>query len=117
MNVVHLHLLLNHVPVIGAFFGLLLLSFAALRRSNELVDSGFAVLTVLGAFAVVVFLTGGPAEETSKNCWFSKSLTERHEEIALVATVLMAAFGALTLSALWVYRRRTFPRGLLSRVS
>ena len=83
-----------------------------------MVNSAFAIFTVLGAVAVVVFLTGGPAEETvEKLPGFSESLTERHEEIALVATVLMAAFGALTLSALWVYRRRTFPRGLLSRVS
>jgi len=35
MNGAHLHLLLNHIPVIGVPLGLLLLAFAFLRRSEE----------------------------------------------------------------------------------
>lgn len=113
MNIVHLHLLLNHVPVIGAVFAVLLLALALLRNSSELAKSAFVVFTVLGVIAVVVFLTGGPAEETvDKLPGFSESITERHEDIALVATILMAALGALTLLALWVYRRRAMPRGI-----
>jgi hypothetical protein len=114
MSIVHLHLLLNHVPVIGALFGVLLLGFALMRRSNELDKSAFVVFTLLGALAVAVYLTGGPAEETiEKLPGFSESLVERHEDVALVATVMMAAFGALTLLALWVYRRRALPRGIV----
>jgi uncharacterized membrane protein len=114
MSIVHLHLLLNHVPVIGALFAVLLLSFALLRSSNELVKAAFVVFSLLGALAVVVFLTGGPAEEIVERLpGFSESITERHEDIALVATIMMAAFGALTLLALWVYRRRVLPRGIV----
>jgi uncharacterized membrane protein len=113
MNIVHLHLLLNHVPVVGAVLAALLLAFALFRNSNELIKSTFVIFTVLGVLAVVVFLTGGPAEQTvEKLPGVSESITERHEDIALVATILMAAFGALTLFALWVYRRRALPRGI-----
>jgi uncharacterized membrane protein len=113
MSIVHLHLLLNHVPVIGAMFAVLLLAFALLRNSNDLTKSAFVIFSLLGAVAVVVFLTGGSAEETvEKLPGFSESLTERHEDVALVATILMAAFGVLTLLALWVYRRRVLPRGI-----
>jgi uncharacterized membrane protein len=114
MSIVHLHLLLNHVPVIGALFGGLLLAFALLRRSNELVKAAFVIFTVLGGLAVIVFLTGGPTEEiVEKLPGFSESIAERHEDIALIATIMMAAFGALTLLALWMYRRRVLPRGVV----
>lgn len=36
MNWVHLHLALNHVPVLGALFGALLLGVGLVRRSDEL---------------------------------------------------------------------------------
>ncbi len=36
MNPAHVHLWLNHLPVVGTFFGLLLLLVAILRRSAEL---------------------------------------------------------------------------------
>jgi uncharacterized membrane protein len=111
MNIVHIHLLLNHVPVIGALFAVLLLAFALAWGSKELVKPAFVICTLLGVVAVVVFLTGEPAEKiVEKLPGFSDSISERHEEIALIATTMMAAFGALTLLALLVYRRRPLPR-------
>jgi hypothetical protein len=36
VNPAHLHLLLNHIPVLGIAFGLALVSLALLRKSEEL---------------------------------------------------------------------------------
>lgn len=36
MNWAHVHLSLNHLPVVGTFFGVLLLLLALLRKSEEL---------------------------------------------------------------------------------
>ena len=113
MNLVHLHLLLNHLPVIGAFFGVALLAVAVARRSSEIGKVALAFFAFLGAVAVAVFFTGEPAEELiEKLPGFSKTITERHEEIALVATIAMAGLGALALVALGAFRRRPLPRGV-----
>ena len=36
MNLTHLHLALNHIPVLGTAFGLALLIFGIWQKSNEL---------------------------------------------------------------------------------
>jgi uncharacterized membrane protein len=110
MSTVHLHLLLNHFPVIGAVIGLLLLAFAAWRGGPELLRATFALYVLLGIVAVVVYLTGEPAEEAvEKLPGFSDALLERHEDVALIATVAMGITGALALVALLVQRKRTLP--------
>jgi uncharacterized membrane protein len=107
MNSIHLHLLLNHVPVIGAVLGLALLGVAFLRHSDELGKVALGAFAVLGAVSVIVFLTGEPAEElVEKLPGFSKALTERHEEAALAATIVMGIVGFLSLAGLVVFRSR-----------
>lgn len=68
MSIVHVHLLLNHLPVVGAFLGVLLLAFALLRRSSEMGKFALGLLAAIAAIAVVVFFTGEPAEESLRSC-------------------------------------------------
>lgn len=111
MNIVHLHLLLNHLPVVGAFLGVLLLAFALLRRSSEIGKFAFGMFAALAAIAVVVFFTGEPAEELiEKLPGFSDAITERHEELARLSTIAMVGFGLVGIVALAVCRRRALPR-------
>jgi len=111
MSTVHIHLLLNHVPVIGAVIGLALLFMALARRSDELARVTFWLYAVLGAASIVVYLTGEPAEDAVENlAGVSKAIIEQHEEAALVATITMGAAGALALLATLVFRRKAIPR-------
>jgi len=63
MNLAHLHLVLNHLPVLGTGFGLALLIFGLWRRSDELKKTALGVLVLVALAAVPVYLTGEPAEE------------------------------------------------------
>ena len=113
MSVVHLHLLLNHFPVIGAIIGALLLAVALLRRSSELAKISLAFLAFVGAASVLVFLTGEPAQEAlEKLPGFSERLVDQHEDVALFATIVTGTIGALALAAMILYRRRAVPRWL-----
>ena len=117
MNIVHLHLLLNHFPLIGAIISALLLAVALLRRSSELAKISLAFLALIGGMAVVVFLTGEPAEEAlEKLPGFSERLVDLHEDAALVATVVTGTIGALALGAMILYRRRAVPRWVTTLV-
>lgn len=111
MDLVHIHLLLNHVPVIGAVFTALLLAIALLRDSTELGKTSLGILGLLAAVAIVVYLTGEPTEEIVERLpGFSESAMESHEEAALVATIAIGVLGVLALGALAVFRHRVLPR-------
>ena len=115
MSVGHLHLMLNHFPVIGAVFCVLLLALAVWRNSSELGKVSFGALALVGAASIVVFLTGEPAEELIENLpGFSDAITERHEDVALIATIAMGIVGALALAVLAVLRRRALPRSIIA---
>jgi len=63
MNATHLHLMLNHLPVLGTAFGLGLLLFGLWRRSNELKKTALGVFVIIALAGVPVYLTGEPAED------------------------------------------------------
>jgi len=114
MTTVHLHLLINHLPVIGAVIALALLAVAIARRSDELARVTFWLYAALGAAAVAVYLTGEPAEDgVERLAGVSKAMIEQHEEVALVATIAMGVAGALALLAVFMFRRRALPRRIV----
>ena len=111
MNVVHLHLLLNHVPVVGVVFVTLLLLIGVVRGSSEVARVALVLLVLVGAASLLVYLTGEPAQEAvEKLPGFSERLVDRHEDAALVATIAAGSVGVLALGALIISRRREPPR-------
>ena len=111
MSSVHFHLLLNHFPVIGTLIAIALLAAAIVRRSNDIAKVSLGLLAALGAVSLLVFLTGEPAEEAVENLpGFSEAITERHEEFALAATIVLASVGAFALALLVFLRKREIPR-------
>src|SRR5688500_18663016 len=62
VNAAHLHLLVNHLPILGTFFGLALLLAALLRRSGELRVAALVTLVLVGAAAQVAVRSGERAE-------------------------------------------------------
>ena len=111
MNWVHIHLLLNHVPVIGIVLAVPILAWGIGRRSEEVIRLSLVLLAALAAVTIVVYLTGEPAEEAVEGLsGVSESLIERHEEAALLATAAFAAIGALALAGLIRFRRGPIPR-------
>jgi hypothetical protein len=107
MNAVHIHLLLNHVPVIGTFIAVLLLGYALLRRSQALVRAGLGMLVLVALAAGVVYVTGEPAEELVEGlAGTSMPILERHEEAALVAVLLLGLAALFAFAILLVFRRR-----------
>lgn len=112
MSLVHLHLLLNHVPVVGTFFALLLFAAAILPR--ETVSTRFALgfSAAIAVVALAVYFTGGAAEEAvEKLAGVTERAIEQHEEAAEMATIATSIFGAMSLTALVIFRkRRVVPR-------
>ena len=115
MSTVHLHLLLNHFPIIGSIFAAVILVFAVMRKSSELGRLAFWFFTVLGILSIIVYLTGGSAEEAVERLpGISGTVIEEHEEAALVATIAIGVIGAVSVLLLFWFRRRMLPRAVMS---
>jgi len=102
MNWAHLHLALNHVPVIGLPLVLLLLAWAIVRRSAELLKASLGLIILLAVVTGVVQLTGEPAEELVEGLpGVVESMVEAHEDSALLGTIGVVVIGVIALLGLW----------------
>ena len=101
MNLVHLHLALNHVPALGAVFGLVLLAFAAVKKSRELTRVSLGVFVLVALLTAPAYLTGEPSEDAVENLpGVSKPTIEQHETAAGVAFGGVAVLGVAGLVGL-----------------
>jgi uncharacterized membrane protein len=105
MNFSHLHLLLNHFPIIGTIVGLalFLVSFVGknedLRRSSYIIFAGVALLTI------PTFLSGYGAMMLIQGPGVSDALLQRHQGSAMLSFWFMEATGVFSLVALWHSQR------------
>jgi hypothetical protein len=102
----HLHLVLNHIPVLGTMlFAPLVLVWALLRRSRDVTQIGLLLAVLLAVTTIPIYLTGEPAEEqVEKQPWFDKRRVEAHEERAEVGLIAVLVTGAAALVGLWLAR-------------
>ena len=106
MNTAHLHLMLNHLPVLGAPLLLALLAYGLGRRLPEVIRVALWCTAALGVVALAVYFTGEPAEELVESLpTFDHDLVERHEAVAVVTTAVLVVTAALAGAALWLARR------------
>ena len=113
MNWAHVHLMLNHLPVLGTVFGFALLAWAVLRRNETLQRAALGTFVLAALAAIPVFLTGEPSEDlVERLAGTAEQAIEAHEEAAVVALIAIEALGALALAALVLFRKRGIPRPL-----
>jgi hypothetical protein len=83
MNPVHLHLMLNHLPLLGTAFTLGLLLVAFMKKTAEMKRLSLAFLVAVTLLAVPAYLTGEPAEEAVEHlAGITGPFIEPHEEAA-----------------------------------
>lgn len=106
MNPAHLHLLLNHTPVLGVGFGLAVLGWATFRPHPELARLALVVFVVSALASIPTYLSGEPAEDAIKGVAGDiEPWVKPHEEAALVSLILVEGLGVLGLVGLWSARR------------
>lgn len=116
MNWAHVHLLINHFPIIGTVLGILFLVVALVRQSRDLQRAILGYFILIALLALPVYLTGGPAADLIEELpGVSESAIEQHEEAALIALVAVEVSGVLAAGGLFFFRRRaTIPTWFVS---
>ena len=102
MDWVHLHLALNHVPVLGTVFVGLLLGAALFRKSDELKRVSLVGFVALVVVSIPIKFTGDFASEKLAGAeWLDKSRMAAHEQSADQATTCMFLLGLAAGFGLW----------------
>jgi hypothetical protein len=105
LSATHLHLMLNHVPVLGTVFVLVVLLWGLLRRSREITSLGLLFTVILALVTIPVYLTGEPTEHQQRRApWFDRDRAHEHEEKAKRGLIAVLATGAVALGALYLRR-------------
>lgn len=111
MDTHHLHLVLNHIPVLGLLFGSAILMYGAWRHHDSVVRVALGLFAVSGLGAGAAYLTGEGAEEIVENiASIPHAVIESHEEMGLIALIAAAIVGGLSVLALFVWRTVDIPR-------
>ena len=109
----HLHLLVNHVPILGSLFALGLLAASYMVAGDVLRRTAFVVLIGSAIAGVLANQTGEPAEDAIRGYpGVKREVIHEHEEMGEKAYLIAAAVGVLALGALVKYRRSPVPGGV-----
>lgn len=101
MNYTHLHLLLNHFPIIGTLIGTVFLLYGIWKGNLSIQQISLTTILLMALIAIPVFLTGEPAEESVENLpGVIKSIIEAHEEASEIAFWTLIAAGFVSLVSL-----------------
>ena len=112
MNLVHLHLLLNHWPIIGSFIALGLFLVAVLSKRNDLREASLALFALNALLAIPAYLTGNLAQIVLQGkSDISETLVTTHQGAALVALIAVLIAGGFAWVGLWQIRQAARPAG------
>jgi len=112
MNGAHLHLVVNHLPIIIPIIAFILMLGGFAMKSEILKRAAYG-LFVLGAIsAILAFATGEEAEEVVEHiAGVDESLIKAHEEKAETLAVLIYILGGISLIGMWAsWKRASFSK-------
>ena len=100
MNDAHLHMVFNHFPIIGLFFGIGILAYGIIKKQAILVNTAYVMFIVCMIMAKATMMTGEGAEEIVEELGISHDLIHEHEEIAETFMKVLYALGILSILGL-----------------
>ncbi len=111
----HLHLLVNHVPVIGSVAALMLLVWAMIRNNAELKRTALIGFVLVGISAFVADATGDGAAHMIKGLpEIERAKVHEHEEAADYAKMASGVLAAVSLVGLILATRKKDAPGATS---
>lgn len=102
MNLTQIHLIINHLPIIGSILGVLVLTHGIGVKSNQTIIAAYYIFVLCSVGAVIAYYTGEAAEESvEKIPGILEISIKRHEDFALVALISLITLGISSLIALF----------------
>lgn len=118
MNDAHLHMVVNHFPIIGIIFGLGILIIGFFLNNNIVKNVAYGLFIVGAIFAAVSMSTGEGAEEIVEDFPnISKNIIHEHEEIAEKLALVLYVLGVVSLVGLYLNFKKHSKATLISIIA
>lgn len=118
MNPTHIHLALNHIPLLVPLAGFLLLAYGAWKKNTEAVRFGLIAFVIAALAALPVYFSGEGAEEIVERFpGVSEAIIEEHEEAAAWGLAAVELLGISSLAVLiFMTRKKRTPSKAVSAI-
>lgn len=93
MNQAHLHMVLNHFPIIGLIFGIGVLIYGIIKKHTILVNTAYVIFIICMILGKATMMTGEGAEEVAEELGISHQVIHEHEEAAEIFMKLLYGLG------------------------
>jgi uncharacterized membrane protein len=118
MNEAHLHMVVNHFPIIGTILGLGILITGIILKNNTVKSTAYALFIVAAIFAAFSMGTGEGAEELVEDMpSVGKQIIHEHEEMAEKLAIVLYALGVISLAGLFLNYKKHASAKMLSFVA
>ena len=102
MNQTQIHLVINHLPIVGPFIGALVLIHGIGVKSDQTIIASYYIFILCAIGASIAYFTGEGAEEVvEKIPDIVESSIKLHEEFALFAFISLITLGISSLIGLF----------------
>lgn len=103
MNDAHLHMVVNHFPIIGTIFGLGILLAGIFMKQTVVKNVAYILFVVAAIFGAVSMATGEGAEEIAEKLpSVTDQIIHEHEEMAEKLALVLYALGVISLLGLYL---------------
>jgi uncharacterized membrane protein len=102
MNDAHLHLVVNHLPLIFPVVAVIVMLTGLVSKSVPIQRTAFMIFVIGSLTAIIAMSTGEGAEDVVENIsGVTESYIETHEETAEKFAILSYILGGISLVGLW----------------
>lgn len=107
MNEAHIHMLVNHFPIIGLFFGLGVLLFGVVKKNLTLKSTAYVLLIICVISGQLAMMTGDKAEHFVEDLpGFTHKIIHEHEEAAEAFMIPMYILGLVSIVGLYAQSKK-----------
>jgi uncharacterized membrane protein len=118
MNDAHLHMVVNHFPIIGTILGLGILIAGMILKNNSVKNTAYILFIVAAIFAAFSMGTGEGAEELVEDMpSVGKQIIHEHEEMAEKLAIVLYVLGVISLGGLFLNYLKNAKANLVSYVA
>ena len=108
MNDSHLHLVVNHLPIVGVLVGFLVLISGYIIKNQQVKNTSLGIFVFSALTSIASFNTGeGAAEIVGNFSGVSETLLHNHEEYAELFFTTIVILGGVSLAALFLHYKKS----------
>lgn len=115
MNDAHLHMVVNHFPIIGTILGLGILIGGLIFKNNSIKNTAYCLFIVAALFAFASMNTGEGAEEIAEKLPdVTDQIIHEHEEAAEKLALVLYFLGAISIVGLYLNVKKNAKANIVS---